>query len=138
VHQGFIARVFAFAMRPRNQVQSVLLYTQTTDEGDYIPRRIEINSWVALQPGKRGGHAHESKKYGSNSIIGAYKAQVLKFRVAPGSTSISEIKVQHAYMHRQLRLDPNAPVLESACNCKSYTLTVLCDVCESFFFLVFA
>lgn len=125
-------------MRPRNQVQSVLLYTQMTDEGDYIPRRIEINSWVALQPGKRGGHAHESKKYGSNSIIGAYKAHVLKFRVAPGSTSISEIKVQHAYMHRQLWLDPNAPVLESTCNCKSYTLTVFCDVLRKFSFLVFA
>ena len=78
------------------------------------------------------------KKYGSNSIIGAYKAHVLKFRVAPGSTSISEIKVQHAYMHRQLRLNPNAPVLESTCNCKSYTLTVFCDVLRKFSFLVFA
>lgn len=102
-----------FAMRPRSQVQSALLH-----KGEYIPTKVELNSWVALQPGRTGESTEESRKYNPNSILDTYKAQVLEFRVAPGSTTISSIRIQHAYMHRQLCLDPNAPTLPSACNCK--------------------
>ena len=50
--------------------------------------------------GKQGGHARESKKHGGNSVEGAYKARVLKFRLSPSSTVVSQVQVQHAYMYR--------------------------------------
>jgi len=80
-------------MRPQNQLRSILLHTWTTIDGKYIPQRIELNLWIALQLTKRGGDAKDSKTFGSHSITSAYKAQILEFWVAQGSTSIFEIKV---------------------------------------------
>jgi len=48
---------------------------------------------------------------------GVYKAKVLKSCVATGSIVISEALVQHAYMHRQLRLQPSE-ASQARCNCK--------------------
>lgn len=113
-------------MRPRSTVQSVILYTQQTNDGDYIPRRVEVNSWVALYPGKRGGHARDSMKYGVTTIAGAYKAKVLEFHIAPGSGKVKAVKVMHAYMHRQLQLQPDVvATLDGACNCKIFLLSKL-------------
>jgi hypothetical protein len=66
-------------MRPRSHIQSVVLYNRPNSVGDWIPTKIEVNSWVALQPGKKGGHAQDAKKHGLNTVAGAYKAKVLKF-----------------------------------------------------------
>jgi len=78
-------------MRPRSFVQSVVLNHLQDKDGEYIPTKIEVNSWVALEPEKRGGHAREAKKHGD------YKAKVLKFKVYPDSSTIQAILVQHAY-----------------------------------------
>lgn len=47
----------------------------------YILRKIEVNSWVAVYPGSKGGHARDPKKYGNTTIAGAFKAKVLEFQV---------------------------------------------------------
>lgn len=101
-----------------SNIQSVVLYHLTNEDGDNIPLRVEVNSWITLQPGERGGHAKDAKRHGGPSISGAYKAKILGFKAGRGASSVSRIEVQHAYMFRQLVLNPRAPVLEGACNCK--------------------
>lgn len=105
-------------MRPRSVVQALTLYNDVNEGGEPIPRRFDVNSWVTLQPEKRGGHSKDARKHGGNNIHGAYKARILKFVFAEGKCS--EVVVQHAYQYRQLHLDPNlpSPVLASGVNCK--------------------
>jgi hypothetical protein len=105
-------------MRPRSEIQSVILYTLKDEEGNWIPQRFDVNSWVSLQPGKNGGHAKDAIKHGGASVLGAYKAMILKFQLEGGSKTASMIQVQHAYMQRQIQLPPNSPALNAACNCK--------------------
>jgi len=112
-------------MRPRTQIESVILHTEQDQNGEYIPLKLGIHSWITLMPGKKGGHARDAKKHGGSSIEGAYKAQILKFRVQPGSKVVSQVPVQHAYMYRQLQLDPAVPIAMSGCNCKSFWLKML-------------
>lgn len=105
-------------MRPRSSIQAVILNNSVDDEGQYIPLRVEKNSWVNLMPGKTRGHAKDAAKHGGAGIAGSYKAKVIDFRLSPGMKSIAAVRVQHAYMRRQLDLDPAVPVLNAACNCR--------------------
>ena len=111
-------------MRPRTSVQSVLLYNSTNSDGSWVPTKVEINSWVTLIAGRNGGHAKDSKKHGgSSSMDGSYKARVVKFRLSVGSNTVSKVLVQHAYMWRQLDLDPAIPMtISAACNCRYLNL----------------
>jgi hypothetical protein len=114
----FFVFFFAFLLfemkRPRSSIDSVILYTTQDDSGNYIPTRYLVNSWVELNPGTRGKHAKDAAKRGQ----GTYKAQILQFRLSPGSTTVKKVLVQHAYMFRQLQLQPRADFLGGACNCK--------------------
>lgn len=111
-------------MRPRTSVQSVLLYNSTNSDGSWVPTKVEINSWVTLTAGRNGGHAKDSKKHGgSSSMDRSYKARVVKFRLSVGSNTVSKVLVQHAYMWRQLDLDPAIPMtIPVACNCRYLNL----------------
>lgn len=82
-------------------------------DGNLIPTKVSVNSWIKLQAGKRGGHAIDAKKHSSE---GGYKARILKFRWKEGSSIAAEVLVQHVYMRRQLDLDP--AVQHGGCNCK--------------------
>ena len=42
-------------MRPRSSVQVVSLNNFVDNEGNYVPMRVEINSWVNLMPGRLEG-----------------------------------------------------------------------------------
>ena len=114
-------------MRPRSSVQSVLLFNLTNNDGSWIPTKVEVDSWVTLTAGRNGGHAKDSKKHGGNgSMDGSYKARVLKFKFSPGLNTVSQVLVQHAYMWRQLDLDPTIPMtIPAACNCKTFTLITI-------------
>ena len=111
-------------MRPRSSLQSVLLYNSTDSDGSWIPTKVEINSWVTLLVGRNGRHAKDSKKHGgSSSMDGSYKAKVVKFRLSDRSDTVSEVLVQHAYMWRQLDLNPTVPMeVPIACNCRYLNL----------------
>jgi len=111
-------------MRPRSSVQAVILYIEG-EAGEWVPTRFEINSWVTLLPGRRGGHARDAIRHGGNSIDGAYKAKILQFRFNSNSHVVSEVKVQHAYMYRQLELDPQDPLPMGGANCKSFSSSSL-------------
>ena len=84
-----------------------------------MPLKVEVNSWISLYPSSRGGHARDAMKHGGSSITGSYKAKVLKFCFNRAGI-VSGVLVQHAYMHRQLCLDPLVPSMlqPAACNCK--------------------
>jgi hypothetical protein len=99
-NQSILARqcnfswVFSFlSMRPRSQIQSVIIYKRENEDDEYTPLKIEVNSWVSLQPGKQGGHAADARRHGGNSILGAYKATVLKFQAQSGTSTVSKILV---------------------------------------------
>jgi len=55
---------------------------------------------------------------GPDSIEGSYKARILQFRMSPGYKAISAVWMQHAYMRRQLDLDPAIHIQQAASNCK--------------------
>lgn len=105
-------------MRSRSSVHAVLLNNFVDNKGKYVPMRVKINSWVNLMPGKIGGHAKDAAKHGGVAIEGSYKAKVLGFRVSSCMRVVSAVQVQHAYMRRQLDIDPMTPVHDAACNCK--------------------
>jgi len=111
---------------PRSRVQAVTLFNQIDEDGAYIPQRYDVNSWVSLRPERRGEHAKDAVKYGGDSVQGSYKAQIKEFQLSPGSTAVSSVRVQHAYMFRQLELDPTVQfTMSSGSNCKcinSYSL----------------
>lgn len=101
-------------MRPRSSVEGVILYNSKEHE-NWVPLKVEVNSWVSLRAGRNGGHGKEAAKHGGvESIQGCFKAKVLKFWVAVGA--ISSVQVQHAYMWRQLDLDPDDQISSAACN----------------------
>lgn len=108
-------------MRPRSSVDGVLLFNSTDREGNWIPMKVEVNSWISLMPGRNGGHAKDAARHGGCSIGGSYKAKVLKFKTSAGSGIVSSVLVQHAYMRRQLDLDPSIPTQNAACNCKFFS-----------------
>jgi len=58
-------------MRPQAHVKSVVLYNNRDEDGDYIPLKIEVNNWVALQ-------LEEPKR---RLVDGAYKAHAKNFWV---------------------------------------------------------
>lgn len=112
-------------MESNSSIQSVLLYNSTDSHGNYIPTKVEVNSWVNLMPGKTGGHAKDAMKHGAINNAGAYKAKVVDFKTRGGV--VTSVYVQHAYMFRHLDLHP-AHIHVTACNCKFVSLTL----CSSF------
>ena len=108
---------------PRSIVPSVVPYNQVDGSGEFISQRFEVNGWVTLMSGKRGGHAKDTMKHrGSSSVDGAWKAKILQFRFSVstgGSAVVSEVLVQHAYQYQQLELDPTRqPTILRGCNCE--------------------
>ena len=102
--------------RSRSSIDSVILYTTQDDDGNYIPTRYSVNSWVELNPGTRSKHAKDAAKHQK----GAFKAQILQFRLNTDSTIVNKVFVQHAYMFRQLELHPDSSSKGGACNCKYF------------------
>ncbi|KAG0596266.1 hypothetical protein M758_UG238500 [Ceratodon purpureus] len=111
-------------MSSRSRVQAVMLDIRN-DEGDSTPTEVEVNSWVFLMPGKRGGHAKDARKHGGSSVYGSFKAQVLGFRFNANSTAVTKIRVRHAYTQRQLldlRKEPVVTLGGANCKCSSALL----------------
>jgi len=96
-------------MRPHNTIQSILIYNGLDSEGNWVSLKLEVGSWICLQPRKIGGYTCDVKKHGSTSIHGSYKETVLKFRVSHGGQSILAVKVLPAYMKHQLDLPLTVP-----------------------------
>lgn len=82
--------------------------------GENIFRRgLRKKSWISFLPKRIGGHAKDAAKHGDVGIVGSYKVKVIDFRLNLGMKLIVVVHVQHAYMRRQLDLDPN----NTSCEC---------------------
>ena len=126
----FSSCLLCCTMSSRSRVQAVMLDIKN-DEGDCTPTKVEVNSWVSLMPGKKGGHAKDARKHGGSSVHGSYKAQVLGFRFNVNSTVVTEIRVRHAYMQRQLLDLRNEPgVISGGANCKCSSALQLFIFCN--------
>ncbi|CAM6110882.1 unnamed protein product [Calypogeia fissa] len=77
------------AKRPRSEVQSVLIHVKGDNEDAWVPKRIEIDSWITLSAPKRGPWA----KHGN------FIAQV------KNSTVLTSVLVTHAFYQRQLQVE---------------------------------
>ena len=104
-------------MRPRASVQAVVLYTVRDNDGEWIPQKYDVRSWPMLMPGKYGDHARDAKNYKNSGFDGDYNAPILQFLVKPGLSAVIEVRVQHAYMMRQLDLNSTLRIAQCDCNC---------------------
>lgn len=113
-------------MESNSSIQSILLYNSTDSHRNYIPTKVEVNSWVNMMPGKTGSHAKDAMKHGEIKNAGAYKAKVVDFKTRGGV--VTYVYVQHAYMFRHLDLHP-AHIHVTACNCKFVSFTLCSSFC---------
>jgi hypothetical protein len=97
------------ASRPNSLVQSVILHNTQDLEGNWIPMRVDRDSWVMLQPASDGPWGREARRHGGENFRGAFKAQIRDFSwisTEHGACDLDKVLVQHAYQPRHLRLDP--------------------------------
>jgi hypothetical protein len=97
--------------RPRSKVQAVTVCNDQNVAFDWIPLRLEVNSWVILKAVPTGAWARDARAHGEESFAGAWKAQIKDFRWIPnagrnGGMKLEAILVRHAYHRRQIVLDP--------------------------------
>ncbi|CAM6087817.1 unnamed protein product [Calypogeia fissa] len=83
------------AKRPRPEVQFVVIHVKGDSGDGWVPKRIEIYSWIALSAPKPGPWV----KHGN------FIAQVKKFKFTPNSTVLTSVLVTHAYYQRQLQVE---------------------------------
>ena len=77
---------------------------------------------------KHGGHARDAKKHKNSSVDGDYKARILQFRVKLGLSVVTEVRVQHVYMMRQLDLNSTLRVAQCGCNCMYTWIPIVCAI----------
>ena len=97
------------ARRPKSIVQSVILHNDQDVHGNWIPMRLDRDSWVLLQPKSEGPWGREARRHGGDNFRGAFKAQIVDFSWTPGvrgASNLDKVLVRHAYQPRQLSLDP--------------------------------
>lgn len=124
-----VASTFNMARRPRSTVAAVVVHNDEDTHGNWIPMKLEMGSWVTLKAGSHGAWARDAKAHGSETYGGAYKGKIVSFQFKATSIDgrestsrppiLERILVRHAYMHRQLVLDPNVVQTEPRhCNCE--------------------
>ncbi|CAM6086143.1 unnamed protein product [Calypogeia fissa] len=80
--------------RPRSEIASVIIHIKGEKDDEWIPKKIERNSWVTLSAPKRGPWAKQ----------GDFIAQIKKFKFSANAT-LESVLVAHAYYHRQLEVE---------------------------------
>jgi hypothetical protein len=95
--------------RPKSIVQSVILHNDQDFEGNWIPLRVDRDSWVMLQPTSAGQWGREARRHGGDNFRGAWKAQIRDFswvQGVRGRSNLDQVLVRHAYQPHHLVLDP--------------------------------
>ena len=122
--------------RPRGKIQSIILHNTHNAEGEWIPTKFDLGSWMTLNPGTSGIWAKDAKLHGGPTVRGAYKGQIIdwRFKVAnvgrdvTSNPRVESILLKWGYAPRQTRLDPDVVVQRPKCNCKQlsfYAVTLL-------------
>lgn len=83
--------------------------------------RLEMDSWVTLRAATRGHWGRNARAHGEDSAAGAWKAQIKQFRWSTQNASstrtpkLEAVLVRHAYLRRQIHLDPEVAHNEPRC-----------------------
>lgn len=127
-------QAMATRRRPRSLMNSAIFYNEKKDDGTWISREYHKASWVLMHPSTRG--AFRQKKNAKYTYRSYWKGRIIDFKVSPGGQTISEVLVQHVYMHSELNVDAVNPCDFRKCNCKYgniliHYLSFLCNcMCE--------
>lgn len=119
----------ATSRRPRSTIDSVILYNEKDEADNWIPRKYMKNSWVLMHPSSKG--TFRQKKKTKLSFRSFWKARILDFRASPGGQCISEVLVQHVYMHSELSIQSVNPNDHKKCNCKYLNFCILSFILSS-------
>jgi hypothetical protein len=111
---------------PKSEITRVVLHNDQDTTGRWISMKLEVELWITLQPGRDGAWAIGTHRNGANTFRIAYKGQILELHMkcengsaGRGKSSIvDKVKVRHAYVRRQLQLDPLEIEEPRHCNCK--------------------
>jgi hypothetical protein len=68
-------------VHPKSKIIGVVLYNDQDTAGRWIPMKLEVGSWITLQPRRDGAWAIDAYRNGANTFRGAYKGQILEFRM---------------------------------------------------------
>ena len=94
------------ARRPKSIVQRVILHNNQDVHGNWIPMRLDRDSWVLLQPKSEGPWGREARRHGGDNFRRAFKAQIVDFSWTPGvrgASNLDKVLVRHAYQPCHLR-----------------------------------
>eukprot|EP00249_Psilotum_nudum_P003441 c16831_g1_i1 orf=25-393(+) len=91
--------------RPRNFIESCVLHNIKDNDGDWIPTKFSLYSWVTMQPSMRGPHC--VRKKGSGCLDNHWKGRILELCISEKGMGVSKVKIQHVYTYKELSLDPN-------------------------------
>ena len=119
---------------PRPKIQSIDLHNTHNADGQRIPTKFDIGSWVTLNLGTSGVWAREAKLHGGPTLRGAYKGQIIdwKFSLAIVGREVTNnpraesILIRWAYAPRQTFLDSDVVVQRPKCNCKYFSFYAVC------------
>lgn len=117
--------IMAPSRRPRSTIDSVVLFNEKDDEGSWVPRKYTRNAWVLMHPSSKGTFRKSKKtKFSFRSY---WKAKIIDFKTSAGGKSISEILVQHVYMHSEINVQGINSQDHKKCNCEyGYIIFVVC------------
>lgn len=107
--------------KPRAEVCAVVVFNDQDVDGRWIPMRLEIDSWVTLRAAARGHWGRDARAHGEESAAGAWKAQIKQFRwsvqdaASTRTPKLEAVLVRHAYLRRQIQLDPDVAHNEPHC-----------------------
>lgn len=101
--------------RPRSAINSVTVCNERDSEGLWIPCTYRKFQWVVMHPSSKG--AFRKRKKSNMDYRNFWKGRILEFKVSKGGQSISEVLIQHVYMHNEVMVEDVNPVDRLKCNC---------------------
>ena len=104
--------------RPKTKIQSIVLHNTHNADGQWIPTKFDIGSWVTLNPGTSGVWARDAKLHGGPTLRGAYKGQIIDWEFSlptvghevTNNPRAESILIRWAYSPWQTFLDPDVVV----------------------------
>ena len=69
-----------------------------------------------------------AKKHQNSSVDGDYNARTLQYRVKLGLSVVTEVRVEHVHIIRQLDLGSTLRVAQCDCNCHYSLILTVCAI----------
>ena len=76
-------------------MESCVICNITEEDGNFMPMKFSLYSWVTMQPSLRG--CHHVKKAHIDDRRYHWKGKIVDFKWDSQRTSIAEVHIQHVY-----------------------------------------